>query len=146
MSADSAWVVLPFAAFFGAACAAFFNWSLQTFARKQVARDRVVADMERFCDELMKQATAYWSGENDRQTQADLELLIPKIEAHILLLSQFIKRYFDDNWELGVAMAGVQLIVTGGDYGRIDIPQDRDRSARAVGAIVGLRLAIAGAK
>ena len=44
MSADSAWVVLPFAAFFGAACAAFFNWSLQTFARKQVVRDRVVAD------------------------------------------------------------------------------------------------------
>ena len=119
MLADFTWVILLCTAFFGAACAAAFNWQLQIFARKQAAHDRVIMDAERFCDELMTHATAYWSGNSDGERSKSVKLLARKIDAYVLLISQYVHQHFPHNAKIGDAMSEVNREVTGGDFGEV---------------------------
>ena len=142
MSAYPMWV-LPIVALGAAICTLAGNWFLQMLARKQAAHDRVIMDAERFCDELMTHAAAYWSGGSVGESSESARLLERKIDVYVMLISRYIHQHFPDNTRIEGAMVKVNRNVTGGDFGKINRPPDETRFVLSVSAIINLRFAIA---
>ena len=145
MSVNPVWFVL--AALIGALAGALVtligNWCLQTRAQKRNARARVIRNAERFCDELMTHATAYWSKSVIQDRSIFVGVLAEKVTIYEMQISRYIYHNFRGNKKIEGAMAKVNRDVTGGSFGKRDGQPDNDRFILSIHAIINLRLTIA---
>lgn len=129
---------------FAAVCTYCVQWRLAKLARQWDEKCHVVKTAERFCDELMALAIAYWSEKfiGKDEDDVDARLLEYKIAAHNQLLRKFLSENFANNYDMPARLWKVEESIHGDNFGTTSRETYAERVALSVAAIVNLRLTI----
>lgn len=128
----------------GASCAYFFNKKLQESAQIWEEKRHIIKTAESLCDELMKDATSYWTSRICKENLLKTQVLAGKINSSNTLISLFLSANSLQN-QPDVQNSLQKMIdsVTGGAFATVACREpDFERAGLAVSSIIKLRLAV----
>ena len=133
---------LLFATCLAAVLAYFFDKRLQSSAQRWEEKRHLIKTVENLCDEIMGEATLYWTNEVNDENFNDMECLTAKIVVHTQLLRSFIFKNFPNSQDVKHASIVMIHSVTGGEFGADKREPKPNQVKLAVSSLATLRLTV----
>ena len=124
----------------------YSNHRLKKLTQSWEERRHLIASGEKFCDDLMETTLLYWHMSHGTAKTVDLEILMGRISASIVLIIRFVNENYDNDINTKNALKEAIANITGGDFSKLNRPPDQHRAVMSVNSIIDLRFAFSGAK